>query len=85
MEYGYAKGSEGRLILDACWDSHGFYYKLGMRTTNPQTDAKIVKRLEEFAGKERPFYDFGSHIMYMPEEGRALWKEKIAAKPIFEI
>lgn len=83
MEYGYSKNCKGRIFLDACWDSHGFYYKLGMRTKSRETDKAIVQRLEQYAGKERPYIDFGSHMMHMPEEERASWKEKIIANPIF--
>lgn len=84
MEYGYSKGCQGRVILDAVRDSHLFYYKLGMRTICRKTDAKIAALPEKFPGQERVYADFGSHIMHMPKEGRDVWKEKIKANPIFQ-
>ncbi|MDR3623729.1 MAG: GNAT family N-acetyltransferase [Chlamydiales bacterium] len=81
MEYGYANHCEGRLLLEASWKSHGFYYKLGMRTRSSDIDAKIASQLEESFDKLNK--DHGSCVMYMPKKARQNWVEKIRAKPIF--
>ncbi len=83
IEYSYMRGCEGRLLLDACWDSHVFYYKLGMRAKHGATNQEIVRRLQERAQGPVADQDCGSHPMYMPQSARADWKEKIRANPIF--
>ncbi len=81
MEYSYFRGCEGRILLDAAWSSHGFYYKLGMRTSScdPDIDKAIEERIESGATD-----DFGSHYMYLQRAAREEWKTKILKEPIFQ-
>lgn len=81
MEYSYTKGCEGRVALHAAWNSHGFYYGLGMRSEDPQTDAFIAKKYEDYkAGlgvEEHPILR-----LYMYQDSIETWKTKINANPI---
>lgn len=67
---------EGRVGLDACGQSHGFYYKMGFRALDPSTNFRIKnERINE------PEDDFGSHNMYLILPAIAIWK-KILAIPV---
>jgi hypothetical protein len=81
MEYGYGKGCAGRLGLDASWDSHGFYYKLGMRTLFPPLDKRIAQSLS----KGEKTYNLGLCSMYLPQAGIEFWKSRIQHRPIFDL
>lgn len=78
IEYGYSKHCFGRINLVAGLQSHGFYYKQGMRIGKEELDAIIEKNL---AVIPRPY--FKNICMHMTAEGRASWKEKIRSNPIY--
>lgn len=82
MEYGHSKRCKGRVALAACWSSHVFYYKLGMRAKFSEQD----KRIAELATQPNKPDSSGllSAHMYMPKQGRLEWKRKIEAHPIFQ-
>ena len=84
IEYSYAKGCDGRIFEEAVRNSPGFYYKLGMRTSSPETDAKIAQKLLESEGL-RLTKNLGSHMMYLYSEERSKWKDKIKTSPIFKL
>lgn len=76
---------EGRVLLDACWNSHGFYNKIGLKSfTNPRADKAIEEELERAKIEKRePNTEFlGSVTMYLPVEKTEEWKNKIKSAPI---
>lgn len=87
MEYGYAKRCAGRIDLDACWSSHVFYYKLGMRSIDEKNNKKI-KAFDEKGrrlGKKLNTKSLYAVYMHMPNEGIREWQERIRKNPIFSI
>lgn len=70
MERGYQFNCKGRIVLDACWNSHGFYNKLGMVNRKGEPVKIENKR------------DNGSHVMHMAEKGIKAWADRIEASPI---
>lgn len=83
IEHGYRLGCEGRTVLDAAWNSHGFHYKQGMRSW-PEMNQKIVEELEKAKAENREpdTRKLTSVPMHMPQEGMQMWKKKIAEHPI---
>jgi hypothetical protein len=84
IEHAYRLGCEGRLELDAAWNSHGFHYKQGMRCSYSKNDQKIVEELTDAKAAERESNtkELGSISMYMPQDGIQMWKKKIMEHPI---
>lgn len=98
VEWGLAHGCEGRTSLLAINNSHGFYYKLGMRSHIDDTEehdrviadeltaAKAEKREPNTAQKLREM-QHARHAqaidMYLPQEAIGQMKERIAKQPIF--
>lgn len=84
IEHGRKHGCEGRLILDAAWNSHGFHYKLGSRSPYTEQNEKIAEELEKAKAEEREpnTKELGSVWMYMPQEAIQTWKKKIEEHPI---
>ncbi len=69
LDYSFKNNYEGRIFLEAARNSHGFYYKLGMRTIDSKINNLIAKNLEKIAsGDKTPLsVDFGVHLMYFPQ------------------
>jgi hypothetical protein len=84
IEHGRKFGCEGRLILEAAWNSHGFHYKLGSRSRYPKQNEKIAEELDKAKaeGREPNTKELGSIWMYMPQEAIQTWKKKIEEHPI---
>jgi hypothetical protein len=91
IEYSIRKGCEGRLQLDAAWNSPGFHYKQGMRAEhtaiavryNLDYNQLIAEELSKAKAEGRePNTNGLNGEMYMPEEGIRMWKKKIADHPI---
>lgn len=85
IEFGLQKNCDGRVIIDASWNSHGFWYKQGMRSVKNKTiDETIAKELEAAKIEDRApnTEDLGSVYMYLPSEKIAAWIEKIKKDPI---
>lgn len=80
IEYSLMRGYEGRIQLDAIWDSSLFYYhKIKMRVVGPLC-FQIEERIEK-ACKKTLVEDVECE-MYLPEEGISYWKNIIDQKPI---
>jgi hypothetical protein len=83
IEYGYSFGCEGRVQLDAVLNSHGFYYKMGMRTGLKEIDEIIEEHTKSLQVGEVPG-ELRPEIMHMPQKGIDRWSEQIDANPIFK-
>lgn len=84
MEYSYMKGCEGRVMLDANWDSHGFYYGLGMRTDDVEIDAKIKDIYLKYK-KTHQLQEFTHVYMYLYQDAVQTWKTQINTNPVLRI
>jgi hypothetical protein len=83
MEYGFSKGCEGRIDLDACWSSHLFYHKLGMIPVFEKKEAAIAKFVAQQGIPDTS--RLGSVTMFMPEERIVEWRKRIQANPILQL
>lgn len=54
----------GKMILDAGYNSHAFYYKLGFRAVDPVKNAKIEEAIALAKGKEPKTSKLGTVLMY---------------------
>jgi len=55
-----------RIVLDAGYGSHAFYYKLGFRAVDPVKNAKIEAAIALAKGKEPKTGKVGLTLMYLP-------------------
>ena len=87
VEYSQSMKCAGRILLDAHWDSHLFFRKLGMHPEREQD----VKALEEMAAQTAATAtridtsDLVSIPMYLPQASLRLWKAKIDKSQILYI
>ncbi|MBA3237282.1 MAG: GNAT family N-acetyltransferase [Parachlamydiaceae bacterium] len=84
IEYGFRNNCEGRLQLDACWNSHGFYYKMGLRSHLRSNDQEIAMELENAQNENRKSNteELGSVYMYLPSAEIPNWSRKIKENPV---
>jgi GNAT superfamily N-acetyltransferase len=71
-------GCELRMDLGAGKSAHGFYHKLGFRSTIPEVNQRIEKAI---AGK-LPTADLMHQRMFLPKEARDQWQKEIDSNPI---
>lgn len=84
-EYGYRKGCRGRILLDASYSSHLFYYKLGMRAQNNSEKNNKLKAIYEKNKRTKIVEntsDLYAFFMYMPQEGIRKFGERIKKQPV---
>lgn len=84
IEYSIKSGMQGRIYLHSTESEeipHGFYYKLGLRALDQQTNQRIAKELEENVQRE---IDFTVNIeMHLPEKYfKERWCKIISENPI---
>lgn len=84
MEKAHLKNCEGRILLEACWNSHSFYYKLGFRSGDKEKNQAIADEIKDAKEKGRPINttDLGSMMMYHPRAAIKEWMVKIAQAPL---
>lgn len=88
IEKSFKYGFEGRLMLDAARNSHGFHYLMGLRTFPlyfSERDEIIKDELEKAKKENRePITSIlGSFYMYLPIETiETKWKKQIQEKPL---
>ncbi|MBX7067458.1 MAG: hypothetical protein K1X28_09525 [Parachlamydiales bacterium] len=78
LQYYLKKGCEARMDLSAGYTSHGFYYKLGLRAHDAETNKKIAAALAEKRGTS----DLQARSMFLPKVSREQWMKIIEADPI---
>jgi predicted GNAT family N-acyltransferase len=76
-------GHEGRIQLSAAWESHAFYYKLGLRSYDDDRNKQIEEELEKAEAEKREpnTKKLGSFFMYLPQKSLPEWQEKIRKHP----
>lgn len=78
----YFEACGGRVILDAVRNNGPYWYRLGLRASNPEsthfnrTCAQIVR------AKARLQENLGSHQMYLPQGAIHLWHQETRENPI---
>ncbi len=84
MEYGLRKNCEGRIQLDAVGSSHGFYYKLGLRSTFEYHNEAIADELMKATKENRApnTLHLRSFWMHLPSTEIPQWLSKIEEHPI---
>ena len=91
MEISYIKKCNGCVQCMAIDNSHGFYYKLGMRVQgglSKKINSLIKKELENAkkenrkANTNRFFYNNSRTYMYLPKVAIDKWKKVIKFRPI---
>lgn len=85
IETSFYLGCEGRLILDAVFNSHPFWYKMGMRSLYDSEKDELVLHEIAQGKKERraPRTDeLNVTSLYLPPEAIALWKQRIDKAPV---
>lgn len=84
IEYSYYKACGGRISLEAAYASHGFYYKMGMRTRDPVIDRTIAANVKKIAqGDRSPLNtNLGMYAMAFSERVIRAWQMKVFSSPI---
>lgn len=84
IEYGLRKKCEGRLQLIACWSSHCFHYKMGLRSRFKEDNQAITEKLEgaQQMVTKPDTHDLGPIVMYLPSAEIPKWLKKIKENPI---
>jgi hypothetical protein len=84
IEYSYHKACGGRISLEAAYASHGFYYKMGMRTRDPAVDGTIAANVKKIAKGDRSSLNtsLGMFAMAFSERVIRAWRMKIFSCPI---
>ncbi len=72
IEYSFHKNFEGRLFLEAIQSSHLFYYKLGMRSPDPEINRRILDH-------EMDYHPVPC-VMSFPSDALLIWKERILSQ-----
>ncbi len=86
IEYSFYKGCEGRIKVQAAWNSHGFYYTMGLRSENQETNHAIEQELVIAKQEHRTSNTekLDAVVMYLSaEKAQKLWKEKIEKNPLW--
>lgn len=93
VERSLEQGYEGRVLIEACFSSHGFHYKSGFRPLSRECNedgmdcaAQIETVLSN--AKQQGIKPDTSHlgciVMGLPEEKIPAWKQRIEETPIIE-
>ncbi len=95
VEHSMNLGCAGRIILVAAWNSHGFWYKKGMRALSNKTiectdgvirtdDERVILELEAAKSEHRKpkTKELNVILLYLPSSKISRWQDIIAASPI---
>jgi len=66
VEETYREKFKGQIILEAGYNSHAFYYKLGFRSADSSVNAKIEQAISQANGAEPKTSRLGTVLMHLP-------------------